>query len=563
LNLEWTEVRVAYRTYTKLGTAETPQSEPIPGSAQVANSAGGYSYGLDDWKRLDRFLVLGSDGGTYYIGERKLTRENAAVVERCLAVDGARVVKRIVEISEAGRAARNDPALFALALAASVGNAGIRAYALDVLPRVARIGTHLFHFVAYVEQFRGYGRGLRKAIARWYLSKSAASVAYQAIKYQSRDKWSHRDLLRLAHPKAGDAALNDVFRWIVKGWDGAGEVMPDAEHLRQIWAFERSKTESDAAILANLIMAFSLPREAVPTDALNNKRIWQALLDEPMPMTAMIRNLATMTRVGLIGPMQAANTTIADRITDASALKNARVHPIQILAALKTYEQGHGERSQNTWEPQRQIVDALDSAFYKTFQNVEPSGKRIVLALDVSGSMGSAIAGVPGLSARDGSAAIALITAATEPNYQVLGFASASHGYSMSRSAYLASDPDDGLTLLDISPKQRLDDVIRRISGLPFGGTDCSLPMLWALKHNVLADAFVVYTDSETWAGRVHPSQVLKTYRQKTGINAKLIVVGMCSNGFTIADPKDPGMLDVVGFDTATPAVISDFIREE
>ena len=43
------------------------------------------------------------------------------------------------------------------------------------------------------------------------------------------------------------------------------------------------------------------------------------------------------------------------------------------------------------------------------------------------------------------------------------------------------------------------------------------------------------------------------------GIGAKLVVIGMVSNGFTIADPNDAGMLDVVGFDTATPSIITDF----
>jgi 60 kDa SS-A/Ro ribonucleoprotein len=43
------------------------------------------------------------------------------------------------------------------------------------------------------------------------------------------------------------------------------------------------------------------------------------------------------------------------------------------------------------------------------------------------------------------------------------------------------------------------------------------------------------------------------------GIAAKLVVVAMASNGFSVADPDDAGMLDVVGFDAATPQVISDF----
>jgi 60 kDa SS-A/Ro ribonucleoprotein len=35
----------------------------------------------------------------------------------------------------------------------------------------------------------------------------------------------------------------------------------------------------------------------------------------------------------------------------------------------------------------------------------------------------------------------------------------------------------------------------------------------------------------------------------------------MVSNGFSIADPTDGGMLDVVGFDAATPQLIADFTR--
>ena len=61
--------------------------------------------------------------------------------------------------------------------------------------------------------------------------------------------------------------------------------------------------------------------------------------------------------------------------------------------------------------------------------------------------------------------------------------------------------------------------------------------------------------------GNIHPAQALRQYRDEFVGNAKAVVVGMTSNGFTLADPNDRGMLDVVGFDTSVPAVISDFIR--
>ena len=76
---------------------KTPQSAPLEG--QVANSAQGFSWAVDDWARLRRFLILGSEGGSYYAGEWKLTRENADAVQRCLAADGARTIATIVEIS--------------------------------------------------------------------------------------------------------------------------------------------------------------------------------------------------------------------------------------------------------------------------------------------------------------------------------------------------------------------------------------------------------------------------------------------------------------------------------
>jgi 60 kDa SS-A/Ro ribonucleoprotein len=209
---------------------------------------------------------------------------------------------------------------------------------------------------------------------------------------------------------------------------------------------------------------------------------------------------------------------------------------------LKTYAQGRGERGKLTWEPLARIVDALDRAFYLSFDNVQASGKRIVLALDVSGSMsGGTVAGSPGLTPRVAAAAMALVTAAVEPQTTIVAF-----GHEM--------------VPLAISPTMRLDAVVRATSNLPFGATDCALPMLWALEHGVEADAFVVYTDSETWFGKIHPVQALAEYRRKTGIAARLVVVGMVSNGFSIADPNDGGMLDVVGFDSATPQVIADFV---
>jgi 60 kDa SS-A/Ro ribonucleoprotein len=201
-----------------------------------------------------------------------------------------------------------------------------------------------------------------------------------------------------------------------------------------------------------------------------------------------------------------------------------------------------------------QIVDALDGAFYLAFGSAPATGQRVLLALDVSTSMGVGVHGLPFLSCREASAAMALVTAAAEPEHRFVAFTNGANP-----SLHSARGYNSGLTPLAVSPRQRLDDVVRETAALPFGGTDCALPMVEALKHRWAVELFVIYTDNETWAGGIHPAQALREYRERMGIAAKLVVVAMASNGFSIADPQDAGMLDVVGFDVATPQVIAGF----
>lgn len=536
---------------TRLRRLITPQSEAIPGTDQLENSAGGYAFEVDRWDRLDRFLVLGSEGGTYYIGERELTVRNARTVAALIEEDGIRVVERAVEMSTSGRAPKNDPALFVLAMAAGIGDERTRAAALVAMPRAARTATHLFHWLQFVQGFRGWGRAVRRAVAGWYTNKDAEQVAYQVLKYPSRDGWAHRDALRLSHARPPSTTHDLIFRFAVKGWeavDGADGIDPEV-----MARFEAVRSLSDASPrdAAKVISEHGLVREMVPTELLRHAVVWEALL-ERMPLTALIRNLGVMTKVGLLVPMADAVASVNRRITDHDALRAARVHPIAVLAALKTYAAGRGARGAGQWEPVAQIVDALDSAFYRAFSNAPSTGRRTMLALDVSGSMTVGVAGMPYLSCREASAAMALVTAATEPRHMFTAFTT---------GPYRARGLNTGLRTLAISPRQRLDDVVRVTRKMPFGGTDCALPMVEALKKRWKVDVFVVYTDSETWAGEIHPVQALRDYRERTGIAAKLVVVAMASNGFSIADPDDGGMLDVVGFDSATPGLIADFAK--
>jgi 60 kDa SS-A/Ro ribonucleoprotein len=527
-----------------IDTQKTPQTAPLPDRPeQIVNSAGGFVWAVDQWTRLERFLILGSEGGSYYIAERELTLENTNAIRECLKTDGARVVRTVVEISASGRAPKNDPALFVLGLASSpkFANAATNAAALQALPQVARTCAHLCNFAAFVDKVRGWGRGLRSAVAEWYLAKPASELAYQMIKYQQRNRWSHRDLLRLAHPKAAKPAHNALFQWAIDGKTGhlaTPEILDN--DLRQIHAFELAKKVAGVDELVHLIEDYRLTHEMIPSEWKKSARVWEALLDG-MPYMALIRNLGKLTAVGLLAPQSPAAALVVARLTDRKRVANSRVHPLALLAALLIYKQGHGEKGSLRWAPVASVIDALDEAFYLAFVNIEPSGKRIYLAIDASGSMqGSVCNGMPYLTPAMGAAAQAMVFARTEPNCIIAAFHSE-------------------IWHVDITRKDRLDRACEAIAHQPTG-TDASLPIRDALERGLAVDAFVILTDSETWAGDMHPVQALDRYRRATGIPAKLVVIAMAANGYSIADPDDAFQMDVAGFDASVPALVTEFI---
>lgn len=516
---------------------------------EVRTHEDGIAFAADDWSRLRRFLILGSSEGTFYINRRALTVDNAAVVTRCLEADPDRAIRELVEISEQGRAAKHEPVLLALAMAASNPRLDVREEALyRALPRICRTGTHLLHFVGYCKGLRKSSRMYRTALGAWFNAPEPDALAYQAVKYRSRDGWALADVLRLARPTPRTAAHSAVYKWLVDG--ETGEEVPEL-----IAAVTLLASMTDPSEAARLIGERRIPREAVPTELLNHREVWEALLVD-MPITATIRNLAKMTEVGLLTDGSDAARVVADRVTDRDRLTKGRVHPLTILAALKVYEQGRGEKGNLTWTPVRRIVNALDEAFYLAFGAVPGTGKKLCLALDVSSSMaGSRIAGMPFIDCRMASAAMALVTANVEPNVTFVAYS-------------------NRLVPIKIRPSMRLDEVIRRIAEMPFGGTFCSLPISAALKDRRAYDAFVSYTDSETWDASARQSwipgganvptesftDILGRYRSRINPETRSIIVAMTSNGFTLNDPRDPRGLDIAGFDSAAPAVMSDFI---
>ena len=534
----------------------TPQTQKAA-KGQKKNNAGGFSFVVSPVQRLTRFLVLGTEGGTYYTSERDLTKQNVDFIVKMIKSDESVVLDTLTEISVEARAPKNDYALFVLALVFKYGKD--KAAARAALPKVARTATHLFQFVAYLKAAGAFSTSAQKAVAAWYTEKPVPALATQVVKYRNRAGYTHRDVLRLTHPKGLDTRIGNF----VLG-KPVGET---SEPLPALEGFEKAQAATTTRQAVKVIKDYPfLPWEVFPTAFHKEADFWKTLFETGnMGQTALLRNVTRFAKLGLFSDLVFAKT-VADVLSDPEKIKSGRLHPVNYLNALFIYKNGAYQKGasaygysfrQKDWTVTPKVASALEKGFYEAFVNVEPSGKRTMLSLDVSGSMSSAAAGgLAGLDCRQASAAMALVTLRTEDYVTINGFTS---GRPLTRGERWNFSSRNAITDLPISQEDTIASAIKAVSDLPFGRTDCSLPMLRALELGQEIDTFVIYTDSETWAGNVHPHEALAKYRKATGIPAKLVVVGMVGNPFTIAKPDDAGMLDVVGFDSAAPKVIADF----
>ena len=532
---------------------------------QVENHAGGYVYEVDSAARLRRFLVLGTEGGTFYASQKDLTKENVQFLKTFASMEPAHYYSVLHDADRDNIAPRHSTVLLALAvLYTHTEDKETRDEIKAQFTSFVRTGTHLFEFVEYVTMFRKWGRGLRSIISSWYTTKKPSDLAYLLVKYRQRGGWTHRDLLRLAHgTKDATSDMRNVIDYAVHGIvtiedaskTGKFTTVNDDVLPEVITQFEQAKAGTLSPVDAT-----ALSWEMLPTEALKDPLTWVALIQRGnLPYTAMLRNLGRMTSIGVFSDGPTLRAVVA-RLIDPEQVKRSRVHPFNVLTALKTYSGGHGFRGSLSWTPKQAIVDALDAAFYAAFGNVEPTGKRINIALDISGSMGARLMD-SNVTAREASTAMAMATLAGDPATTVTtAFTSGGGSWTVPSMKQRFIGYPSGISEVGLSTRRRLDDMVRDMDRMRMGGTDCALPMLWAMETGQVFDAFIVYTDSETWAGSVQPMDALRAYRQRVNLEARLIVVGMTSTGFTIADPNDAGALDVVGFDASAPATISNFI---
>ena len=530
-------------TYSFLtsSTSSSPQSSPIPGrqSEMVQGRSGGYGFTADTWSMLRRYLLLGTSNGSYYADRRELSEEFVEAVKAVIAENPERVSQEIVYASDGHSVSNSAPILDLVLLSMGESAAAKRAFE-EVFPLVIRTASHFYEWIRYTKDLRGMGKIVRSCGEKWLSNPDVKWLAYQLLKYGQRHGFSRRDLLRLFHVRPPSKEHQCLYHWAVGGWNGFPPE-PPCEEMTQIWWHERLKHPMvhDQDLTLEAIAQGRLTHEMVAPIGNMNCDAWQ-LLFEDMPIGATLRNLGSLSEIGVLRFDQIKNLDILERrLLDKKRARKARIHPLNILSASKVYASGGRlGRSQKTWSPVSRIMDILEKMLENSFEFQEPTGKVFLHAIDVSGSMQWSPLPTSGLTCSEIAATLALATAKVERNYAIRGFS-------------------NRFIDLEITSQDSFRSALNKVAH-PYGSTDASVAYQWAITNKIKIDVFCFWTDCESWDGLQHPAQALAEYRRKVNPNAKAIYTTLQSSQVELSDPKDPNSFDFAGFDPSIPKAIQE-----
>jgi 60 kDa SS-A/Ro ribonucleoprotein len=520
----------------------TTQRKPIPGREEEMKKSfsGGYAFKAENWQVLKRWLLTGSMFGAFYQGKEQMTEDNVKVLKGLINEDPKKVAEMILECSKKGINVHTP--IFAL-VHLSNGDGNAKNSFREVFSEVIRNGSQLYEFISYVKDLRGFGKTIHKAVKSWLDAKDVKELEYQFLKYQNRNGWSGRDLLRMIKPSVADNDYKKfVYNWMVGGTKKNPLIPIEQfpEMLGRIKVYEQLKKGCSESDVIQAIDKFKMTWEMIPGNITMTGGIWSALF-KTMPVGATVRNLGNLTEKGVF--KNKANLELLEQRFSKENLKKAYIHPINLASAQKIYSQGgEGGKSKLRWDVIPRVEDIIEQAINDSFEVLEPTGKHFFHALDVSGSMHSGNVGTMWLAPYQVEGIMALASIKAEKDYFVGGF-------------------DTQFTPMKFRRDTPFKSVTDCRSGLwpsNFGGTDASAAYDYAIAKKIETDVFVFWTDSESWAGRKHPSQAFAEYKNRVNKNAKAIYITLTAYGdnITLADPKDPQSYDFASFTGETPKLI-------
>ncbi len=509
-------------------------ASPKPASALIQNEAGGQAYALPARHALAQLVATGTLSQTYYVDA---TVQLEQVKALCADLDATFIAKAAIYARQTAYMKDMPVLLLAILSGREDGAAALKA----AFPKVIDNGKQLRNFVQILRSGavgrRSLGSLPKKLVGDWLSHASDQQLLSASIGQEP----SLADVIRLTHPKPVTREQEAFFAYVI---GRPYEVAMLPETVRELLAFHGDATRPIPDVPLQLLMGLGLTREQWALVA--RRGSWQ-----------MVRmNLNTFARYGVFHLPEMVEV-IAAKLTDAEAIQRSRVFPYQLLMTWASLDQAVPEA----------IKKALEQAMELALNHVPVLEGRVVVAVDVSGSMASPVTGyrqgaTTKLRCVDATALFAAALKRVNPQVRIMPFDTRLHEEAIS---WL---PVPFLDYFAVKGWQNppVFELAAFLAGKGGGGTSCALPLAKLNREKAWADTVIYFSDNESWVGAGRPNgtammaewEVLK----KRNPNARLICVDVQPYAHTQVQER-PDVLNIGGFGDAVFRLIGSFAAGE
>ncbi|KAG8200900.1 hypothetical protein JTE90_020540 [Oedothorax gibbosus] len=278
--------------------------------------------------RLRRFLYLGDESQIYPLSVTYPFNPN---ITQCIQelIDSNLQEEAIAEIK---RAYNNEHFLgfetlvYALVVLGHAKDFQIRKLALlagrEICTTAASVLTFTHFYKEASKPSKGWGRGHRRFLIDWYNGKDAKDLAVEVTKVKTRYKWSHKDILCMAHIKAKNEALGAVFKYLVKGLEIAKRECESAEAepvLSYLKSFYELSHSTDPIQAAGLVEVNEFCFEQIPSKIIKSKEVSLCVIPK-LPLQNLLDLLSKFNKVGLLKPNSSHSTAVLERLASEETL---------------------------------------------------------------------------------------------------------------------------------------------------------------------------------------------------------------------------------------------------
>ncbi|XP_043253937.1 60 kDa SS-A/Ro ribonucleoprotein-like [Colletes gigas] len=534
--------------------------------------------------RLSQFLYVGKEYPDYHPGNwfvhNYFLAKNVPSIEELAENTEKQLlpVEIITKAFESNLVPNSETLVFALAVCCrQMKSEQLRHAAYAAVNKICASPPHFLLFIKFVSQIskqkelnatgsskHGWGKGLRKAVNYWYLSKTPMELAKCVTKYRGRYGWKHKDILKLSHPVPKNPETEVVLKYVIHGLEEIkktyGEDSRFAEIVEYIERIEDFKHCKDQLQAAHLLEERELTLDHVPGHLLKSEEVWNALIPS-MDLITLLNNLQRIHNFELLTPNSLIVSKIIEQITNVSYIIRDKIHPALVLVTVRNYEncgkpltyvkrkvKEQADKKQLILpipiKPNSKIIVALYKMLNVSFFHIQPTGLRYFVTIDMNKVMlGKQTWRGGNVNGAEAGCLIALSLLRSEKNVTIATF------------------KNIGIHMVNIDKTASFSQAMRRLQQMPVGNVNLGKPMSWAANQKMKYDVFINVVD-QIYEKFDTSEEALQKYKTALTLpNTKLINCAVCFHSTYHKEKRDNSILTINGFDASVPVVIQAFAK--